>query len=437
MREKKYTIPTHSEEEASLLEKKIENDSESGNNQSVDVYKLRLKQALDKDSVARVYDERYRESPDGKKSAYDNRFGGDPLTSGERDTIAAALNNSLPLIFCKQVRWQEGAVSHRSSATPFVVKALDFGCGEGRSLGLWLDVAKRLEKYGITVRVEAYDISEEGLKYFENHRLTNEKSTKEEPRFKEIEKKDFEGRGEEVMEFYEDCYGSGNDAKLGEKIQSKGIFRHNNLEIELLHGDPSVTPEELKSSIQSVDLSLILFGSTSHIFPRETRDGFFKAIFESTEGYVAATLPGHRSFAKELQEAKGDLSRVVRKEVGLQDNEIFYLVEVRDQTHILPYVVYTAEEMEKLAKDAGAIDSKVSVSSTLHPTEISKSGVSASYDYFVTGFVNYVTDMCKQNGLGDPSARISNPSYYSLVATSNERAEESKKSGGQNNGGRS
>jgi hypothetical protein len=138
----------------------------------------------------------------------------------------------------------------------------------------------------------------------------------------------------------------------GEEFQNKdgakslGVYKCDNLEIDLLHGDVNkVDPHKFRDVIGPVDMSLILYGSTSHIVPKEIRDEFLKSIIAITKDCMVATLPGQQGRSEELK--KAELSRESGDDL-LAPGEIRYIpAESRDKKEIV-YATYKEEYLHEI-----------------------------------------------------------------------------------------
>lgn len=422
-------------------------------------------QAASAQSVANNYDDRFA---GGKKSAYNQRFTEEkPITQGELATFLQGLNGSMPLIISKSAQWDQEAIDNHTKnrdhdTKPLVVEALDFGCGEGRSLGLWIHAAQRLQEYGITLRVKAYDISIGGInsyksrltgdlpaEYFETMR--NKSGVENVPNSDKIYHFDADKfpcsddykilrsvYGDEAInqiqakpifkklakQELKEIYAESAEFFANGKVKKCGVFKHNNLEIEFLHGLPEASPQDLKDAVKSVDMSLILFGSTSHIFPSELRQEFFKAMFDVTQGYVVATLPGYGSFQDRLRESKTEVMKTVLNQMGFKEGEIFYSAEINGEKRLFPYALYeNPEAVAEVAKESGARDAEVMVSSAAHPTKVSNSRMWAAYDYVVGKALNFAIRNFRENM---PNSVFENVSYYGLNATQKDQGQNEK-----------
>jgi hypothetical protein len=300
----------------------------------------------------------------------------------------------------KLAKWQESAKEIIEKLETKRVTLLDFGCGDGRSLELLTEMAKKLEPFGIALRVKSYDISEEGLKSYEQklkNPLTNQHEDVLRNHYEEIykNKKEIYQKSnsnsfltDNDYEILRESFGDKEVKKLKKaprflemtpeelmiynekiendedsKIKKLKVLKHNNLEIEFLKGGPQITSEEWKNEIGEVDMSLILYGSTSHIFPQSERNNFLKAIFGVTKNQLVATLPGQGDWQKELEEAKNNSN--------FQEGEIVY--KSRDTGHDLPYATYTYNLLKETMDEVCGKDKySITVSSVYNPREIAQ-----------------------------------------------------------------
>ncbi len=445
----------------------------SSNSKSGD-FTTTFKKYLAPEHISSVYENRFKTTR-GKTSKYTSAFDSEHLvTEGEKEVFNNAVNKSMDLIRKKHEKWnklaeekyqktlekyEEAKTRYKEDRNadalekalsdakllffdlkPLTITALDFGCGDGRDLELWIELADKLKELGITVRVKAYDIVESGIESYKS-KLTNpplppkytaeltkiygpetyEKKLKEEnfPSFNDYEilravfgdevdavrkkgPKFLELKSQDNLITHENF--SNESVTLEEiklentqpTIKGCGIFKNQNLEIEFLLGKPDITPSQLKENIGEVDLSLILYGTTSHIFPTQLRNEFFKAILSTTNGYLATTIPGQRSFENELAATRSGIF----KEFGMSEGEIFY--SDKNTNSILPYATYDHQQTLNLPNNIGAKDSEISVAAFCSPVNISNSRATAFLDYVARKIL--------------PSSSIT-PKYFGLVAT--------------------
>lgn len=139
-------------------------------------------------------------------------------------------------------------------------------------------------------------------------------------------------------------------------MKHMGVYKHRNLEVEFLCGqlggiqeDGSVqeatTVEDFKNGVGVVDMSLILYGSTSHISPKVIRDKFIEATISLARDCMVATLPGQQGRDKELQAA--ELSRLedIQKGIAprLEAGEIEYTPAESQGNEKILYATYTRQ----------------------------------------------------------------------------------------------
>ncbi len=135
-----------------------------------------------------VYEIRYDTKP-GEKSAFELKFFEDILVvDGEWHVIDRALSSVLPSLSTRateykkatEVQFEEARKKQNkeqlkqltSQLKPLTAKALDFGSGDGRALGIWIKLADLLKPYGITLEVTSYDIVRSGVNSYKS-KLTN------------------------------------------------------------------------------------------------------------------------------------------------------------------------------------------------------------------------------------------------------------------------
>lgn len=536
-----------------------------------------------------LYDKRYSNEELGKLSPYLSRF--DPeylIVSGEEKVFMAGLAEivgsnptirQLDSISKKIELWkklksgiavedvsQEVRNSYERDE-PLVITAVDFGCGDGRSLELWQKMADKLKDFGITLRVKFYDVSEVGLtslksrlmnpvvpekysdslreiygkeiynqklqeedfptqqdiedlKKFYGEKIYNENlklgnipitnrqiSSKEDSEWKSIyeeknnkdsfvkisvaeeeqekilgeiyEKKDknnshdikaslveeygrqyWNKRGadngfltKEDVRNLKNIYGKesyerrliGNDfpnaddyekleqiygykeiftlkekmpkfVKIGHETKTAdqsnviclGTYRYRNFEAEILFGNVvEVTPSNFKEAVGVVDMSLILYGSTSHIPDKDLRREFIKAIIENTTGTLVATLPGRQGRTKEVAEA------IERTNDG-SEIEI-KVIELKGDHKTMPYGIYTHQTLTALLNevydelekdDVGKVidrsNIQINVATKRNPADISKNWTDYLVDAMLTPVANVALNVsCAPDSIKD------------------------------------
>lgn len=415
------------QENVSLL-----SDMEEGEKQQSLSYDKNL---LNPAHVSKAYDGRYSEG------SYKNKFNQkQPIIPAEKKLFGDGVEASTIFSFNPKIQsWKEAqkkvAADRNLTMKPLVITALDFGCGDGRDLELWIDLADKLKNSGATLRVKSYDISEKGIEAY-REKLTD-KSDPKKPLFKKMginSSDDNEERKNNERNILKNLYDENNariftvsaeiptsqknsgkenpsdktSTRIAEaKITNYGVFRHYNLEIELLHGDPQVKPAHLKQIFgNEVDMTLVLYGSLSHIFPAKMRDDFLKELLNITQGAYISTIPGERYFQRQLTNKElGDYNSL-----DLGRGEIIYTPSESKKSPPLPFVVYDREHIEEILKKAAdGKDFKLLVSSVYNPSEVSSSQLISYIDFILTAIANsnlYLGKSDPITGVGYWSASI-------------------------------
>lgn len=294
-----------------------------------------LEKLLSAGSVAKIYDKRF----DQENETYSARFSG-RTPSGERRVIDDVVAKAAPAIRSGKEKWGEDAEqkwkydrARFSEVKPHRVSVFDFGCGDGRTLPLFQKFAEGLSHQGSTLRIKAYDISVEGINAYKR-RLGA-------AGFKLM-------REEDLKKIYADPEPA--------HLTRHGVFRKDNLEVELLSGVPSTTPEQLGADVGLVDITTVLFGSLSHVFPSQSRDNFLGMMIGITKNHIAMTVPGKALFLESQQSIK-----LFKAALGLGDGEMFYHPEGLPDECLLPYALYDAHSLRDHLYRAGAGEADISI----------------------------------------------------------------------------
>ena len=194
-------------------------------------------------------------------------------------------------------------------------------------------------------------------------------------------------------------------------LRGHGVFRKDNLEVELLSGAPETTPEQLREDIRSVDITTVLFGSASHIFPSDLREEFLRMILEVTKNHVAMTVPGKAMFLENQRSI-----RLFKDALGLGDGEIYYQPDnMRAGAPLLPYALYDADTLRNCLSRVGGGDSDISISSLkAHPTTASRFWAADVADDAVSRFLSQMMKSFPQVVKAMPQA-ITRSEYYGVV----------------------
>ncbi len=297
----------------------------------------KLLSALSAGSVAKIYDKRF----DPEEETYSARFSArTPL--GEVRVIDRVVAKSTPAISADKKKWNENAKKEyeRDEAKffevvkPHRVSIFDFGCGDGRTLPLFQKFAEGLSHQGSTLRIKAYDISVEGINAY---------------------KRRLGAAGFKLMD--EGALAAIYADPELTHLRQHGVFRKDNLEVELLSGVPETTHEQLGTDVGQVDITTVLFGSLSHVFPAKSRDAFLGMMIGITKNHIAMTVPGKALFLENQQSTK-----LFEAVLELGDGEMFYHPEGLPDKFLLPYALYDARSLRGHLDRAGASETDISIS---------------------------------------------------------------------------
>lgn len=328
---------SRSREETQLLSDGGVEERKKGGEDSADGAIGKLEKLLTAGSVADIYDKRFNP----KKETYSARFSArTPI--GERRVIDGVVAKAVPAIHSDKQEWEKDAKrkweeedkTRFSEVKPHQASIFDFGCGDGRTLPLFQKFAEGLSRQGSTLRIKAYDISVEGINAYERR----------------LKAAGFKQMDERVLTaIYDDPEPT--------YLTKHGVFRKDNLEVELLSGAPTTTPEQLREDVGVVDVTTVLFGSLSHVFPSGSRDDFLRMMVEITKSHIAMTVPGKALFLENQRS-----TQLFKAALGLGDGEMFYHPEGLPDKFLLPYALYDANSLRGHLGRAGAGEADISIS---------------------------------------------------------------------------
>ncbi|MBP7710691.1 MAG: hypothetical protein KA100_06460 [Rickettsiales bacterium] len=346
--------PSSSDDEKPLLAKRTEANT---NSQDSSLISDRFRKFLSNKNSAERYNERYRRRLDSSDdshlpdSTYRGKFNLErPVAPGEER------------IFQEAAKKSNLQGSHDIVSGFRVVTACDIGCGDGRSIWLWKKLAKEMALAGnkneaaITLRVISYDISEEGIKSYIQELTKPSKAG--DPKFLEVTKK-------VLKEAYDE------DQSPFPQVESHGVFKYQNLEIQLLCGDPEITPENFGKAINHykaspVRMSLILYGSLSHISSEEERNNFLAETLDFTKGCLAQTVPGPLYFREELAAANIGLYNGL----GMHKKDVFYVPSETPESTPLFFAIYDCDRLQKQMSEISE-EHQIQISTLANPSTIS------------------------------------------------------------------
>ena len=346
--------------------------------------------------VKEIYNERYNFMEDGK-SVYDNRFSsGREVAEGEEYFLSSSFREVVD-----NFKKSEKDLTLNSKKSVFTI--FSFGCGSGRDLQFFSNLAKELQDVGSKLVVKAYDISAQGLESYKAKLVSHK-------------------------------FSEGN-LENKKQLKSYGVLSKGNFEVQLYSPyKPEIDPRVLAQSIGNVDITCSLYGPTSHIFPSKLRDEFLAEFVKMTREKVILTVPGH-AFALDSQKIWG--AEEIRENFYLERGEVFYRasdLEVnlpenknkspkdKDWERInLPIKLYDMDLLNKWLDNAGIKkeDAVVAVSNyKTNPDFASKnpnSGWTDSYLAYaasvVTSYAPEFVKLIDQNYFLQPLSRVE---YYGL-----------------------
>lgn len=345
------------------------------------------------ESVADIYNKRF----DPRKETYAARFSV-RTPSGEGRVMDDVVTKSTPAIHKDKERWDRDAertwrdkkARFSRDIKPHRASIFDFGCGDGRTLPLFQEFAEGLSRQGSTLRIKAYDISTAGITAYERRLKA--------AGFKQMSEDD-------LVRIYD-------DPDLTH-LKKHGVFRKDNLEVELLSGAPTTTPEELGEDVGPVDITTVFFGSLSHVFPSESRDDFLRMIVGITKNHIAMTVPGKALFL-ENQKSK----KLFATELRLGDGEILYHPEGLPDQYLLPYALYDANSLRAHLRranvDVDAADILISAYK-FRPPVASKYKVVDVIDNAAARALTQLMRSCPRVAAALPD-RVTRSVYYGVVA---------------------
>ena len=279
------------------------------------------------------------------------------LNDGEKEELKEARKQIKELKIRKSLSQEERedflvAKNALANSQPITVSALDFGCGNGRSLELWIDLADQLKNSGVTLKVKSYDISQAGLDAYKNRMLGRDTalSSKQDLKFLKMTEDELRAQGNFTQT---------------DQIVHCGTYKNNNLEIELLKGHESLSAAEFGTEIGTSDMSLILYGSLSHIPSLEARRDFLHQILVATKGYFVGTMPGQIYFREELKESA--------KNPNMREGETHYIPKELSDSAPIFFATYDLKLLKEFVKSSGAEEPEVSINSINNPSDLSKS----------------------------------------------------------------
>ena len=387
---------TRMDEEIPLMKKSLDSNVSSSESSPTNLPQTEFsRDLLSAAKMADTYDKRFA------SGAYEGKFDKEnPVPAGEYRIFNQATAQLMPILNDKAKNSQEAAEQeYKTDPTLAEIKPLniiagDFGCGDGRSLELWEKLAKEVRTFrrtnapsaaqGATLTVTAGDISQAGIAAF----IARVKNSGFTPVSDEVITKTYQ------EEAYGDYNGISIDRRTIEigdpdtdsvKITQYRPYRRDNLEIRCVHIDPNAGPSHLKKIFgENVDMMMVLYGSTSHIYPESKHDDTIKELKKISE-LLLVEIPGITYFKTENDTKKLGIF----KSLHLGPRGVLYVPSESPDLDPLYFAIFTHEQLKELMDKVGATEYDISISSLANPSEISKSPYAVgTMDFMKTAIAN-------------------------------------------------
>lgn len=202
-------------------------------------------------NISEQYDKYYE---GGKDSIYQKRYN-DTFIANERNIILTNINDFV-----------------EKNSDIKQIRVLDFGAGDGRMMKIFIEAAENLKAKNIKLEVVAYDISIEGLKFFENKLIKN----------------NFSLTTPSII--------LSNFRKY-----SLSKLVKDNISFILVEGKSSKLSMDLIPIIGKVDKSFSIFGVYGHINPKEERIDTLKFLKAITNDKIIISVPSYRILEPDYQ----------------------------------------------------------------------------------------------------------------------------------------
>ena len=262
------------------------------------------------------YDKYYKEE-DGQ-SIYNSRFGKKEFTKREESILTSKIISK-----ARQLKAQ--------GLNKIVI--LDFGCGDGRLFPIFLQLASELEKLGMELVLDGYDISKTGLEVFKD----------------KLEKLDFD-----IIE----------STDLQDNQYPRKIYQssNKNLAVNLYCGSDKSSAGEIIETLADYDIAFCMFGSLSHIMQSQNRQSVLRILAMKSEDLVL-TVPSLNIFKKHQQKEKFE---------DAEAGDIEYEVEHPDGKIINKYHLYDPDELRKDLELSGFKVHSLEADTLSNPIELTK-----------------------------------------------------------------
>lgn len=250
---------------------------------------------------------------------------------GKKETYLAE-ENLLQNAFKKSLAAFKKYPKTTSSDQQAIFQLLDFGCGDGRMLSIFLRIANQLTKEGIKLKITAMDPVQEGLDQYKERLI----------------KAGF---------------------ILGE---NKSILSKDNIEIKLTLGDQN----NIKNLPDNFDMSVCMFGVLSHIPERAERQKTLKNLNQKTRGCLAITVPGKNIFRKRQKAFEEIRTMDAETENLLEPGDLMYTIKGSENLECGKianfYHLSTFDEFKKDLQIAEFHIDQIGISAISHPTKLSR-----------------------------------------------------------------
>lgn len=288
----------------------------------------------------------------GDESLYNKRFGKNRITKNERYLFLKTFNKSLQNFLAEKRNKHSNENGKTKEVSEFTI--LDFGCGDGRMLPLFEEVANILLKKNIKLKVIGYDISSEGLTLFKDKLV-----------------------------------------ELGYIIDEKDncliTNKNKSIKIHLKLGNVESTKQSIVETIsQKVDMVVCMFGVLANVKTETKRLEILSSLKEllNKGAYILNIAPAYGSFIKEIKcysylKSLGHLDAL-----DLRDGDFYYAKQSSSgETLFLSYChSYKYDEFLQNHRVAGFNNNLSStesgISSIVFPVRLTNNKVLNNLDFY-------------------------------------------------------
>jgi hypothetical protein len=331
------------------------------------------KEYLEKKNITESYNLYFKKN--GQRSIYNNRFGKERLAPREKNLVKLAFHR---------------AFGSDSNEGKFVI--IDYGCGDGRYLSAFEEIAHLLKRKNIFLEVISYDPSIIGLECYQEMLLKEGYKYLDEAR---LTKRKYDLDCAQIQGYY------------------AGALKKDNLIIKFIHANPNDDIEYITKLIggaNSSDIVLCMFGTLSHIPTQKARRAIlsmFKDVVKKS-GYVVVNVPTAKSFEEDLitynklREQKSILQKRQSPYsaadydtvlgIAQEEGDIYYCKFDVNNAVKNYYNIYNKTRLEQDLTSAGLNVEFIDISTILHPAEISHSKLKAVIDELIIIMIptNYI-----------------------------------------------